>query len=355
MMAHRAAHPAAATDTPSPATDATHFPTTAAPAANPGSGPPAKPLLPPSSPTTTENRVPDTYARLASSFSSFLAVSMHQILFLRSVYPPATFLPVRQYNHPVKQSRHPGVCSWINDACSFVEAALIKSSISAASFVIVSERTNRPLERYTFDFSQIPQVESTDIHTLFASAVAAKTGNIEKFDIFQKSANAAQSIPKSVPSTATVDTEAQFRGVLARLASACARLTPLPQHEEYRPALFVILRPNAEPPAGITAEEQWWIPTEPNGLSTVPTESVNGDFPERKSFGNSNSKGLNENNKRPCPNSPKTPSNGTPNNCKRSRAQTVPVRRVDAGEMQLEVWAEEAYGKFEILDRLNTG
>ncbi|EFW18361.1 RevA protein [Coccidioides posadasii str. Silveira] len=325
MMAHRAAHPAAATDTPSPATDATHFPTTAAPAANPGSGPPAKPLLPPSSPTTTENRVPDTYARLASSFSSFLA------------------------------SRHPGVCSWINDACSFVEAALIKSSISAASFVIVSERTNRPLERYTFDFSQIPQVESTDIHTPFASAVAAKTGNIEKFDIFQKSANAAQSIPKSVPSTATVDTEAQFRGVLARLASACARLTPLPQHEEYRPALFVILRPNAEPPAGITAEEQWWIPTEPNGLSTVPTESVNGDFPERKSFGNSNSKGLNENNKRPCPNSPKTPSNGTPNNCKRSRAQTVPVRRVDAGEMQLEVWAEEAYGKFEILDRLNTG
>ncbi|KMP00148.1 RevA [Coccidioides immitis RMSCC 2394] len=310
MMAHRAAHPAAATDTPSPATDATHFPTTAAPAANPGSGPPAKPLLPPSSPTTTENRVPDTYARLASSFSSFLAVSMHQILFLRSVYPPATFLPVRQYNHPVKQSRHPG----------------------------------------------IPQVSSTDIHTPFASAVAAKTGNIEKFEILQQSANAAQSIPKSVPSTATVDTEAQFRGVLARLASACARLTPLPQHEEYRPALFVILRPNAEPPAGITAEEQWWIPTEPNGLSTVPTESVNGDFPERKSFGNSNSKGLNENNKRPCPISPKTPSNGTPNNCKRSRApQTVPVRRVDAREMQLEVWAEEAYGKFEILDRLNTG
>ncbi|QSS58767.1 hypothetical protein I7I51_08196, partial [Histoplasma capsulatum] len=47
--------------------------------------------------------LPDTYAALTSAIASFLAVSIHQILYLRAVYPQPTFLPVRHFNHPVRQ------------------------------------------------------------------------------------------------------------------------------------------------------------------------------------------------------------------------------------------------------------
>ncbi|EEP75530.1 predicted protein [Uncinocarpus reesii 1704] len=324
-MAHQPTRLAVA-DTAPPAADATSLPTTVARAE-------ASAIVPPSSPTTMSSGVPDTYARLVSSFSSFLAVSMHQILYLRSVYPPVTFLPVREYNHPVKQSRHPRVCSWVSDACASVEVELLKSTLSAVSFVIVSARTNRPLERFTFDVSRMPRVSTNDIHTPFASTLATK-----------QAANVSTSVAAFEASTSAVDMEAQFRAVLARLASACARLTPLPQHEEYRLSLFITVRPEAHAPAGVTKEEQVWIPTEPDSLASVPIEDVNGDFPERNP-GNGAAE------------APNNTSNNNPANPKMAsqlRAQTVPVRRVDAGEMKLEVWVEEAFGKFDILDRLNS-
>ncbi|WEW57421.1 hypothetical protein PRK78_002888 [Emydomyces testavorans] len=333
-----------------PAADADGLATTAAHEVTTA---PVTPIIaPPTNPTTTAGRVPETYAQLASSFCAFLAVSLHQVLYLRSVYPPTTFLSVRQYNHAVKQSRHPRVCSWINDACSSVEVELLKCTLTAVSFVIVSARTNRPLERYTFDMSQIPRVSPADIHTPFASAVVANDSNK---DIPQQAAAYSNSTTASPLSSA--DMEAQFRAVLARLASACARLTPLPQHEEYQPSLFITVRADADAPAGVTREEQVWIPAEPDELPSVHLKDVNSDFPRRDSFANVSARGQ-SNDHESLTTGPSTTgvdaSNSPRTTASRSRAQTVPVRRVDAGEMKLEVWVEEALEKFEILDRLRS-
>ena len=68
----------------------------------------------------------NTSASLVSTFGSFLTVAIHTILYERSIYPEASFLSARKYNFPVRQSRHPGVCSWINDAVAAVEAELLK-------------------------------------------------------------------------------------------------------------------------------------------------------------------------------------------------------------------------------------
>lgn len=68
----------------------------------------------------------DTYAALVSTFGSFLTVAIHTILYERSIYPETTFLSARKYNFPVRQNRHPKVCSWINDAVAAVEAELLK-------------------------------------------------------------------------------------------------------------------------------------------------------------------------------------------------------------------------------------
>lgn len=102
-----------------------------------------------------------------------------------------------------------------------------------------------------------------------------------------------------------VDLEAQFRAVLHRLTSACGRLAPLPPDEEYLPTLHMVLGPDAEAPAGMDKDDQQWIAAEPE--------------PERTRYG-----------------------------ADRSQAKTVPVRAVEAGEMKLEVWIEEARDKFDV-------
>ncbi|CAK42571.1 uncharacterized protein An15g06190 [Aspergillus niger] len=221
-----------------------------------------------SAPVTAPRSMPNNQSALAASFTNFLTVSIHQILFLRSVYPRATFLPVRAYNYPVRQSRHPKVCDYINDASIAVGTEILKGTITAVSIIISSLRTNQPLERYAFDLSGFPPgVPVTD----------------------------RASAPTSV------DLEAQFRACLARLASACARLTPLPRDDEFSFTVCIEVREDALPPAGTTTEEQTWIVAEPD---KVHLRSCTAPY------------------------------------------STVPVRRVEAGELRLELWVEEARQKF---------
>ncbi|OJD19470.1 hypothetical protein AJ78_00538 [Emergomyces pasteurianus Ep9510] len=316
--------------------------------------------------------LPDTYAALASSVTSFLAVSIHQILYLRAIYPQPTFLPVRHFNHPVRQSRHPKVCTWVTDACAAVEAQLLKCSVAAVSVVILSARTNRPLERYTFDMTQIPEVPASDINTPFEKPSTTSPEDSRRHqpqEHEQQQQQQQQSTPKPPPRPAQVDLEAQFRAVLARLASACARLTPLPRGEEYTPTLHIVLRNNADSPAGVTKEEQLWIAAEPDRADLNSSNSNGGgggSDGDGDNDGGGDGDGNNSNNitngdLHPSHNSASSDNPAVKNGGggemdgrrgSRGRAKTVPVRTVDAGEMKLEVWVEEAKGKFEELDRI---
>lgn len=255
-------------------------------------------------PITAAKGLPNTQAAIAASFTNFLGVAMHQILFLRSVYPRATFLPVRAYNYPVRQSRHPKVCDYISDVCLAVESEILKGTITAVTVIISSVRTNQPMERYAFDLSGFPHVPVGEIFTTFEER------NKEE--------------ATRPPTTAqTIDLEAQFRACLARLASACARLTPLPRDDEFGFTVCIEVREDALPPAGTTKEEQTWIVAEPG---QVHVRSCTAPFSVSKLGSYSQQPAI-----------PKI--NG--------RAKTVPVRRVEAGELRLELWVEEARQKFD--------
>lgn len=263
--------------------------------------------------------LPNTHSALTLSLTSFLTVTIHQILFLRSVYPRATFLPVRAYNYPVRQSRHPRVCTWISDAATAIQMELMRSTTAAASVVIYSVRTKQPLEKYTFDMSKMPRVASSDSHIPL-----------------ERSDNANQTT--TAHDVSTVDLEPQFRAVLARLASACARLTPLPPNEECSFTVCIDLRDGAEAPAGVSKENQAWIAAQPR----------------RDDNDSSNDNGSGDGSPKEGSDSPTENNNDTGEKTTRTRAKTVPVRRVDAGEMKLEVWVEEATGKFDELDRIDS-
>lgn len=72
----------------------------------------------------------DNFQAVVSTFSDFLTVAIHTILYERNIYPRASFLSARKYNYPVRQNRHPKVCQWIQDAVAAVEAELLKVGLS---------------------------------------------------------------------------------------------------------------------------------------------------------------------------------------------------------------------------------
>lgn len=75
----------------------------------------------------------DTYHAVVLAFSDFLTVAIHTILYERDIYPQESFLSARKYNYPVKQSRHPKVCKWIQDAVVAVEVEMLKVRSNAQS------------------------------------------------------------------------------------------------------------------------------------------------------------------------------------------------------------------------------
>ena len=75
----------------------------------------------------------DTYQLVVLAFSDFLTVAIHTILYERGLYPQTSFLAARKYNCPVRQSRHPKVCRWIQDAVAAVEVEMLKVRVSISS------------------------------------------------------------------------------------------------------------------------------------------------------------------------------------------------------------------------------
>lgn len=81
------------------------------------------------------------YEAVVSSFSDFLTVCIHLILYERGLYPASSFLSARRFNTPVKQSRHPKVCRWINDAVDAVRSELLKVNYVIPSCCSVDSAT----------------------------------------------------------------------------------------------------------------------------------------------------------------------------------------------------------------------
>jgi mitotic spindle assembly checkpoint protein MAD2B len=76
--------------------------------------------------TTQQDPPLSNYHAVVSAFRDFLTVAIHTILYERDIYPRTSFLKARKYNYPVRQSRHPKVCKWIQDAVAAVEVEMLK-------------------------------------------------------------------------------------------------------------------------------------------------------------------------------------------------------------------------------------
>ncbi|KAK5165351.1 DNA-binding protein [Cryomyces antarcticus] len=222
-----------------------------------------------------------TYASLISTFTDFLTVAIHTILYERAIYPQTSFLSARKYNYPVRQSRHPKVCQWINDAVSAVEAELLTCSVDRVAIVIYAPESlgNKPLERFMFDVSRFPVVPAGEATTPF----------------------------ERTPGNVVVDLEEQFRATMSKLSVCGTSLKPLPANCTFTVAIEL---KDDEPDKGRLnapiGHPQPWVPVQPNLQRSREARKNGADL---------------------------------------GGVKTRPVRAVEAGECVFEMWIEEGKAK----------
>jgi mitotic spindle assembly checkpoint protein MAD2B len=267
-------------------------------------------------PSNTNANLLTTHRAVLATLTSFLTVAIHHILYLRRIYPPASFLSTRAYNYPVRQNRHPAVCTWINDAVSAISDQLARNTVSIVALCIHELDTNQVLEKWSFDMHSLPTVAKRDRDVPFAVTTEATTSNDAESDDDQIDDVLAHTINLT-------DLEATFRATFARLSSTSARLTPLPSGSKAPELTFTMtieLRSNADRPVGrLDANERRWIVAEPD-----PPLPVAGGQPTSQTD--------------------QQDSNTTP--AARSKSgKTHPIRRLTTTEpspLHIELWVEES-------------
>lgn len=230
---------------------------------------------------------PATFRTFIQTFTDFLTVAIHTILYERRLYPQTSFLSARAYNYSVRQSRNPKVCEWINDAMVAVSAELFKATV-ARIVLVVYDTASQPLERYVFDTSRFPVVPPGEHGTPLVRTIV----------------DGGQSQHQLV--LPMVELEEQLRATMSRLSGCGAQLQALPESCSYN--IAVELKDGSEPPI---RHPQAWIPVQPDlqKADHVDDEVVG----QQKTL---------------------------------DRGKTTPVRAVSAGEMLFELWIEEGQAKF---------
>jgi mitotic spindle assembly checkpoint protein MAD2B len=266
---------------------------------------------PPDPPPATNTL--STHRALVSSLSSFITVCTHQILYLRRIYPPASFLSTRAYNLPVRQNRHPAVCGWINDAIEAVQLQIAKNTVELLALCIHEVETNKVLERWTFDLHALPTIAKKDRDTPFAVVDVSTADNSDDATDDQAEQRPRPQAESRLPEPVNVaDLEASFRATLSRLSSASSRLASLPfgpDAPELTFTLTIELRSAADRPVGRLSElERRWI--------AAQTDAAPGQQPQDT---------------QPISN----------------QGKTHPIRRVSANPLNIELWVEESAHKLD--------
>jgi len=143
------------------------------------------------------------FLAVLDTFIEFLIVAIHQILYERSIYLPRTFTAVEIYRLPVQQSRHPGLCAYINHAATVIRDAILSGMIKRISVVIFVQ--DLPCEQFVFDISRLSQKRLD---------TAGKQSELEE-------------------TFSVVDAEEQLRAVLSKLIYYCISLEALDEHRTF--------------------------------------------------------------------------------------------------------------------------
>lgn len=181
-------------------------------------------------------------ATLLSSFTTFLTLTLHSLLYHRGLYPSTSFLTARAFNLPVQQSRHPGLCAWINDAVAAVSTQLRSGRVDRIAVSMHAPKSFDVLERWVFDVASFPD---------WGPAMEDKTAEEDDLGLEEEEDDEDEEEPEEEVVNFT-DVNEALRGALRRIAHAGESMPHLPTGSTFTVA--VELGDNAPPPIGASPQ-----------------------------------------------------------------------------------------------------
>ncbi|GJJ09748.1 hypothetical protein Clacol_003972 [Clathrus columnatus] len=112
--------------------------------------------------------------RLLTLRRHLVEVAIHNILYVRQVYPADLFHRRRKYDVAVWRSRHPELNEYISGAVKAVGEELILGTIERV-IIVIKDPKDVPLERFIFSIKQMVQLESYDRDERITGAMPANT------------------------------------------------------------------------------------------------------------------------------------------------------------------------------------
>ncbi|KAJ4354492.1 uncharacterized protein N0V89_006229 [Didymosphaeria variabile] len=278
--------------------------------------------------------MPTTYLTTLSAFTHFLTAYIHNLLYLRHLYPLPSFLCTRFHNTPVYQSRHPDVCQWIKDAVAAVRDELLKGTVARIAIVVYhpgydeGSGSVKILERYMLDVSGFPVVtreerfmdiewEKSEKEKVEAEKRAAEEAAAAAAEVVgNKGKGKAKQKPEGLDADVDVNLSEQFRAAFITLTTRASQLEPLPPDCSFNISMELKDEADVDPPIG---HPQKWVPSQPSLQKTGRKGAVLNDDemhsrPEGEDLGG---------------------------------AKVTPIRTVEAGVFRFETWIEEGRAKFE--------
>ncbi|WVR06599.1 hypothetical protein IAU60_003631 [Kwoniella sp. DSM 27419] len=100
-----------------------------------------------------------SYKEIADAIVSFLEISIHTLLHLRSIYPTSTFTRRRAHSVPVYQSRHPQVQAYISNVIAALAPEVHAGKLRRMTMVIKGVDDGLPRERMLFDLGYLAEID----------------------------------------------------------------------------------------------------------------------------------------------------------------------------------------------------
>ncbi|OZJ04328.1 hypothetical protein BZG36_02379 [Bifiguratus adelaidae] len=90
------------------------------------------------------------YSETVDVLTDFFEVALHQILYIREVYPSELFEKRKKYNIPVQMCRHPLLNKYIRDVVAACKPEILQGNVERMCILITTVQMV-PLERFVFE------------------------------------------------------------------------------------------------------------------------------------------------------------------------------------------------------------
>lgn len=91
----------------------------------------------------------------------FLEVAVHNVLYVRNIYPASIFVRRKKYGVPVQMSTHPYLNEYITECLKTIRDLLKKNEVRKVTVVFFDE-VQRPVERFVFDILDLNKTLNQD-------------------------------------------------------------------------------------------------------------------------------------------------------------------------------------------------